>query len=446
MLFLPTTRPTDHEQFSGFRKALTAEMAITLLGLGMILLVLFWPSDLLLYRWGSPLLLGFAKMRLGMLAIIASTYVCITLSSTLKQYSAVTLGLAITAAALWLGTSLGAATALTQPADFRWVYSIYLMPFVSLVLVVPPGQRVVLTFGYTAAVLLMLSASDPLLMSVHFSGSPSVFLLFAALMSCGVGHVLYRLVQGVHRKQWELLQRETYLSHVNSRLEEELTRDAESLLSSIRQYDAVPKALEKDRKRVARDIHDELGQLLSALRIRIALAQQHVDSPQTMTTTFGELDEHLDLALNAVRGIVSDLRSPSEPAKPLAERLGQLVQRFEELTDSQCTLKLDLKGLELNQEQREHLTRIIQESLTNILRHAQATQVEIVVGVGESGLEIAIRDNGLGFEPEDAKSKGRHGLLSLQERAEILGAKLFIRSGRDAGTTIRLQLPPRNSN
>jgi signal transduction histidine kinase len=440
MRFQPSTKPTEYEEFSDYAQVLTGEMVSAILVLGAVSVALFWPIDLLLHPLGSPMIAAYATMRAGLLLIIGLAFAALNTSDTLKQLSSVVLGVAIAIAAYWVSSSIGPAVNPSHPPDNRWAYSIYLMPFITLVLVTPLVKRCILTVGFTQVVLIMLAAPNPDLLLVDFAGTPLAFLGFACIMSIGVGHVLFRLARSAHGQQSDLVRRETFLTKVNHRLEDDLARQALDLTQRIRDFDAVPQAIEEDRKRLARDIHDELGQLLSALRIRLAIAQQHVESPKAIDT-FGELDELLQLALGAVNGIVGDLRTPSAKTVDLKTSLSQLTQRFEQLTETQCTLGVSIGDLQLDDEQHKHIYRIVQEALTNILRHARATQVQVLVTSETEGLRIAIRDNGLGFDAEAARAKGRHGLLSLEERAEILGANLSIRSGMDAGTTVSLRLP-----
>ena len=313
MHVLPTTRPSDEPDFDRYAKSMSGELVGSVFLLGVASILVFWPTDLLLYPMDSPRLVAYATMRAGLLALIGAGYIAVTRSHVIRNNSTLVLGVVLAGAALWLSLRIGARTDFTDSADRSWIYSVYLMPLITLVLVVPLIQRALYTAAYTMTVLLMLAAPDYAPILEVFWGHTLLFLGFACTTSIGVGHVLFAMIRAAHRQQWELVQREAFLTQVNRRLEDELAQNASRLTTRIREIDTLPKAIEEDRKRLARDIHDELGQLLSALRIRLALADQHVGSPEATRQTFGELDELLELALGAVRGIVQDLRTkPNE--------------------------------------------------------------------------------------------------------------------------------------
>jgi PAS domain S-box-containing protein len=206
-------------------------------------------------------------------------------------------------------------------------------------------------------------------------------------------------------------------------------------------------AREEERTRIAREVHDELGQALTAVKMDLAWLAGRL--PRRNAPMLERIRSTLDLAdsiIRTVRRISTDLR-PSVLDLGLAAAVEWQVQEFQARTGIQCKLRLLTQEV-FAPEVSTALFRILQETLTNVARHAKATRVEVVQQTERDRLVLRIRDNGRGFDPEDPSISKSLGLLGMRERAAILGGEVNITSASGKGTTVTAWIPlspPENS-
>jgi signal transduction histidine kinase/ligand-binding sensor domain-containing protein len=200
------------------------------------------------------------------------------------------------------------------------------------------------------------------------------------------------------------------------------------------------RALEEERRHVSRELHDEMGQQLAALRMEVSvLGMQARNHRPPQAEQIDMLLDRVDRLVRSVRGLVSQLRPPALDGG-LAAALDWLAEEFRRSTGIACRREIDLAACELSTEQATMVFRIAQESLTNVRRHADASQVTLSLQRGPQGVELTVRDNGVGF---DTAGRGRgHGLLGMQERARLLRGELSVASSPGAGTTVSLRVDP----
>ena len=211
---------------------------------------------------------------------------------------------------------------------------------------------------------------------------------------------------------------------------------------SLRELAAINEsARENERKSIAREVHDELGQVMTALRMRLSLMpmQFGADIPG-LSESVDSMKELVDRAIKGVRNIATVLR-------PEALNLG-LIPAIEWLRDEflrhnavRCVF--DYRGLTdpVDEMRAMLIYRIVQESLTNISKYANATEVKILVNFSRPDVEVSITDDGCGFDPGEVMIKKTFGLLGMRERALTLGGDLMILSRPGRGTTIAVKVP-----
>lgn len=200
---------------------------------------------------------------------------------------------------------------------------------------------------------------------------------------------------------------------------------------------------EDERKRIAREIHDELGQNLMALRIDVSVLQARVADVQPA------LDEririalgHIDTSIKAVRTIINNLR-PSVLDLGLHAAIEWQVNEFKRRTGIACALTMDdeKSGFGLEDNRATALFRILQESLTNVARHAQATRVEIDLRRHDDLFCMRISDNGVGIFPGCRRKPNSFGLLGIGERVSTLGGEFSVDSDPGHGTVLKVTIP-----
>lgn len=197
------------------------------------------------------------------------------------------------------------------------------------------------------------------------------------------------------------------------------------------------KAQERERSRVARDLHDEVNQSLTALLLRLEAARSN--APPELAE---ELEETKRLANQAMRELLSlarQLRPTALDDLGLEAAIDGLVSQLREAgIDASLTVNEDL-GFELSEEAQLVVYRVAQEALSNAARHSGAGQVEVALTNGSTGAELVISDDGRGFAFDEAGDG--LGLAGMRERALLVGGRLEIESRPGRGTTIHLSLP-----
>ncbi len=201
-------------------------------------------------------------------------------------------------------------------------------------------------------------------------------------------------------------------------------------------------AREQEQHRIARELHDELGQSLTALKMMTVWVRGRAgEGDDELAAKLARMGALLDDTVAATRRISSELRPLILDDLGLGPAIESMVEQFTERTGVACGLTLDDAALELADAHKTAVFRIVQESLTNIAKHARATRVDVVIRHAEGAVTIEVRDDGVGFAPDDPQPKGSHGLLGLRERAYLLGGQVAIASAPGAGTTLGITLP-----
>ncbi|MFZ1608483.1 MAG: PAS domain S-box protein [Rhodoferax sp.] len=198
---------------------------------------------------------------------------------------------------------------------------------------------------------------------------------------------------------------------------------------------------EEERSRISRELHDELGQQLTGLKLEFSWLCNRLREGREVTTE--ELDgmrKSLDTALSSVRRISSELRPLILDDLGFADAVAWQAGEFSKRTG--IATKLDLAGAKvvMDQAMASGLFRIIQESLTNIARHANASQVDISIRCDDKDLMLVVQDNGKGMANPERRRDGI-GLISMRERAISMGGFFLVLSDLNSGTTIEVKLP-----
>lgn len=199
-------------------------------------------------------------------------------------------------------------------------------------------------------------------------------------------------------------------------------------------------AREEERKHMAREIHDELGQMLTSLRMELStLILQHGDSIPGFAGNCRRLIDSVDRNILFVRTIATALR-PAVLDMGLATALDWLVAEFRKRSPAECQLSVSTYGHPFKEALSVALFRITQEALTNISRHAEAKHVAITLSMDNGACRLVIRDDGKGFD-RHARRADTFGLLGIFERSLMLGGTARIDSVPGSGTTVDISIP-----
>jgi PAS domain S-box-containing protein len=216
-----------------------------------------------------------------------------------------------------------------------------------------------------------------------------------------------------------------------SQIELEVSRDQLRKLAS-----RLEQIREEERKQIAQEIHDELGQQLTGIKMNIAIFQKKYANDSAVIEKLDYMKQLIDGGIQTVRNISRNLRPPILDELGLFEAIKWQVREFTEAVNIQCTLSLPDEMPKVNQEMSTGIFRIVQECITNIIRHADADSVTILLENKSNGLYLSIADNGRGITPLEIQDINSIGIHGMEERARTLGGSITISPVTPQGTKI----------
>ncbi|HJE25717.1 MAG TPA: PAS domain-containing protein [Methylorubrum populi] len=199
------------------------------------------------------------------------------------------------------------------------------------------------------------------------------------------------------------------------------------------------RAREQERARIARELHDELGQTLTAIKMDLVWMKDRLDEPALVSARIERLIALADRSVVDLRRIATELRPLILDELGLRAAIEWLTQSMAERCGLPITLVFD-EGATYDPDVSTAAFRIVQEALTNVLRHGAATGVAVRARNAGDALLIEVSDNGRGID-RSASTRGRLGLAGMRERARLLGGSVAIDGEAGAGTTVRVRLP-----
>jgi PAS domain S-box-containing protein len=257
------------------------------------------------------------------------------------------------------------------------------------------------------------------------------------------------LVKAKELLELRVEQRTAVLARVNQELRIEIAereRAEKQFRASLDQLRALAARLqsvrEEERTSIAREIHDELGQACTAIKMDLALIGRKATKRQTqLRAKVDSATRLVDEMIVTLRRIASDLRPRTLDDLGLGAALEWQAQEFESRAGIRCHVTLPQEPLVLDSERSTAIFRIFQESLTNVARHANATRVEACLQREADQLLFKVHDNGRGFDSMEAEARRSLGLVGMQERALLLSGELKVEGVPGAGTTLILRIP-----
>jgi PAS domain S-box-containing protein len=268
------------------------------------------------------------------------------------------------------------------------------------------------------------------------------------------GHVIYDLVHRAKDKKLIPVEINSHLFLYNEKptvlsiarditerkQAEEKLRRTSKLLRELATH--IQSIREEERTMIAQEIHDELGQVLTALKIQVSLLATKLNKDQEpLKQKINSLSEMIDSSVESVQKISAKLRPGILDELGLIAAIEWQTEEFEKMTNIKCSLVLPKEELTLEKDKSTAIFRIFQESLTNIARHSEATRVQLSLLNYQSNIYLEIQDNGKGITQEqirDFKSLGIHG---MEERALVFGGQVSIEGIAGKGTKVKVEIP-----
>jgi PAS domain S-box-containing protein len=225
----------------------------------------------------------------------------------------------------------------------------------------------------------------------------------------------------------------------SKRAEQELLHSFDQLRALA---DRLQSAREAERTRVAREIHDELGQALTAIKIDLAAFIRDLPGDSGLQRQRSQsILKLLDETIQSVRRIATELRPGILDDLGLVAAVEWAAEEFQARTGTKCELSLPGVDIALDPERATALFRILQETLTNVARHTNAARVDVRLAQENGNLILEVHDNGQGIGEEHLSESRSLGILGMRERALLLGGELTISGAPGKGTTVRVRIP-----
>jgi signal transduction histidine kinase len=320
--------------------------------------------------------------------------------------------------------------------DRPWIHLAYPALFFSVLAPVRIGERVVLVTVLAVALVSGFLVPHPEYWHDPLTTLSLSFVASLVALVVAVGHLSFRIMRQSFYQSLELERASTELADLNETLESrvrEQTRDLRRLT------DHLQRAREDERTRISRELHDQLGQELTALHLALALsAQRFAKDPKSISGNLEEMSALLKRTQSTTRNLVTELRPQLLDELGLRAGIEWLIRQTEQRSQLHCTLTADAHA-ELPPDVSTVAFRIVQEALTNVVRHAKAKSVEVRLAVREAALEIAVSDDGIG-PPMDGRPGG-FGLIGIRERVASRAGKMELRARTEGGTVLSVTLP-----
>jgi signal transduction histidine kinase len=428
----PPASDEDRRAWAEDRAATTAVYGFACAVVLNLLHLVFWPTDRFLLFPSEEI--GEAVRWLRLTSFTWHTILALLLlAPALRRRSPWVCVLGCVVSSALLGHALGRMGPIEQP----YIHLSYVVPLVLNMVLLPLPLRVLVTPLPAVAVLGAYLATRPSELHSPVLGWTLGCMTLAVATGIGYGHLIFLLARRAFLQDKALQRQAAELRGHRTLLEEQVAEQT----SQLRRLAAhLEQATEGERARLSRELHDELGQQLTGLRYSLASVQRQSETvPADAQARLVEMGETLSQLTSAVREIVTDLRPQVLDERGLGAAVAWLVERTEVRTGLPCTLEATIDDHTIVDAPIAIAAfRIIQESLTNVARHAHARHARIVLGVDRAGVRVVVQDDGVGLSGQPTAGMG---LLGMRERARAHGGRLTLTSGPGGGTELCATFP-----
>jgi len=206
-------------------------------------------------------------------------------------------------------------------------------------------------------------------------------------------------------------------------------------------YAYLQKVREEERLNIARIIHDDLAQLLSAMKIELISWKEKPDKHDSQRDTIGSMLLLVEQCMNAVTSIILELRPILPGNMGLIPALKNLFTEFQNRTGITCDIRIEEQSFSMENESAHAIYRVVQEGLTNIRNHSQASYVTVKISGTPSSFSLTMKDNGIGVSQEKLDDHRSFGIIGMHERIVGMKGKITIKGIHGKGTTVHLKVP-----
>jgi signal transduction histidine kinase len=424
--------PAREALFRDYARRLTITGLRVMAVVMFVLTVLAWPTDWLIFESGSHAMQAIFSWRLW---VIGSSVFGFLMLSASRFFSSrpfcaalIFVGVPIAASGYLMGSIGGAASPST--------YGIYTIPLLTVLLVARLPVRIAVTTLFVVAYHVAYYAANPAHFGDSSSGTLIVWSCASAIAAIAAGHEVYLLLYANFFQRQKL---DTFSTELKIQVAEQTAeiREMATGLSTVQ---------EQERARIARDLHDELGQKLVGLAMELQWVKKklvvQIEPSAPASQGLQRALEQVDGIHSSIDDILNALRPRALTELGLDSALSKMVQEVAEKNGFKAVVEIEINLEALSETASVVLFRIVQELVTNVARHAQATRAVVVISSAGDGILLSVSDDGVGFQVHATGEKGRMGLVGIVERSHLLGGTCEIDSNPGTGTRITILFPP----
>jgi len=402
----------------------------------MVATLVWWPLDGVLMADAAHRD-AFFVLRLRAVAVTAIGIALLAVHRP-RPIATATLGTAVYAVFM---AAIGASLARITPADLA-LFADASVGIVPMVLApMRAVHRALATFVVGLALALGFFGTEPAHLAAPGAGVQISFLVFTCMLTIALGSVLTHVDRARFFERRALDEANARLAELRDELQARVDLQTQDLRALAHHLDTVQ---EHERRRIARDLHDDLGQQLAAMRYAVARLEGRLD-PQADETTFDLVDDLsalLDGTATSVRAVIARLRPRILDDLGVVAAVQWLCDDVAERADIACVFDdsaLTDDARTLTPEQEMLVFRVVQEATTNALKHAGASRIDVRIERDAERVLVEVRDDGRGFDPSAVRDG--FGLIGARERLANQGGQLDVRSAPGEGTTVVAQVP-----
>lgn len=429
----------EYAAFGAYAHDLMVRNALNISASIAVMVLVWWPLDPVIFVSYPEAVRIFAEFRVGIAVWLVGSFAATRALGLLRRHPEGVI-LVITLCALALSSfTMGRLAGLnTETGQQPWFPFLFIGPFFTIFAMFPLKRRVVLMLAAMGALLGGYFLAVPNDLSSAFLPATFSYFGFVALTALGIGHAVYALTLAsfVHRER--TVASEARIRVMNDSLESTIAEQTEALRALAQHAEGLR---EEERGWMANEIHDGLGQELTALRYAISFAQIQAVQGGNAVGALGEVERLLARTNDTMRHIITTLRPRVLDELGIGPALRWLADEAARATGIPCEVQLSPAEPEVSERVSLALFRIGQEALTNVARHSGALAANISLHVDERVVVLEVSDNGVGLPRDRQIGHDSMGMLGIRERALALGGRAQWISGSEPGTRLRVELP-----
>lgn len=436
VLLYRATPPEEEALITEQARRETARVVKPLLLAACFVGLLWWPLDFVLYAGHPGILRAFSLWRATMVVYCLVYYFTIDRWALLRRYHAAWGTLLGGSMTFVIAASVGSLGSLDQP----WFPSLYFAPIMSFPFLLRFEERAVGVSAVGLAAFAGFYGVSPGNFQHPNVGTTFGLMTFAVAFATFGGHGVYHLFRQNFLQSLTLAERTRQLEDLSRTLSERVeARTAELKLLATH----VQELRETDSRAIAHELHDELGQLLTGMRVELEIAERVRERGGDVASHHMTLVELLDATLLSTRSILAGLQPRILDDLGLVAALEWLASDARRRSQVDVRLEVRPEDLTVPRDMARALFRIVQESLTNALRHARAQQIRIGLTLDEIGLTATVEDDGVGLPPPEVRRPHSLGLISMRERASAVGGSFSLDAPPPpaTGTLVTVRVP-----